>query len=253
MKDPNGVVTGTHFYEATITVAGMHCFATDDPGGNDEFFAVVTAMSVNPQGNGEPEVVTKRFNIVDVHGGDEDGEVGSTVNVDQEIGTIGVAGSGIRIHVALFDHEYGSEEEVQERFTGYFKEAGKAAATALWGAAGWAAAEEALDSKIAKDVFGGLIGWFTGAFSDDPIGEKTYSLTDGDMYRLAQVDNGHFVNYEQSLMASPVLPPGVKYNFPIDGDANPYWLISEGAGDYKVYFRVKVRHSVQPVDPPSSP
>jgi hypothetical protein len=231
----NSTPKGIRRYKAAITLAGVRCFATDDPGGTDEFYMIVTAMSFNADGSGKPEVITKLFPPVEVR-------TNQNIDVNLDVGEIGVSGSGIRIHVLMMDEEHGDPERVQQRVKDYFLEAGEIASTSIYGAAAWAVVKTILDTKIGSDVFGFLTGFFADLLDDDKIGEQTYTVTNGDLHRLAeQDDEGRFPNFASSLKRGP---EGIQYNV---GDT----LIDEGSGTYKVYLRVEPIIRESPVLPPS--
>jgi hypothetical protein len=238
----NGDVTGWTTYEAAVTMAGVKCIATDDPGGVDELYAIVSLISFNEHGDSEAKVVTKQYNIVDTR-------TGNVQYVNNDVGRIGVSGSGIRIHILLMDHESGDHEAVKDRVNGLLVESARDVAYAIWGVVGSAAVDAIIDNKFGRWAVGGLMDLIANIFEDDIIGEMTYTITAGDIKYLCEKANEGFPNFTTSLKHSVDLPQDVTYNFPFQGDTNPDWLIDIGSGTYKAYFRVEPRIIVGPINP----
>lgn len=224
-------------YTVDVQLACIRCFATDDPGGTDEPYVIATLVNLNPMKGEDQHIVTKMFGPFSVRGG-------QTFCKALTIGE-GVipAGTGLRVHIALFDEEGGNHEEVREDVEEYIKEAVKTGAVAVAAAVGVGdvntastVAGDALNSNIGRAITGGLSHLVADIWSDDFLGEKTYIINASDIKK---------VSTQEGLNASLVrgdaeLDPDVVYNFPTD-PRNPAWMFDQ-PGQYRVYLLIKAAY-----------
>jgi hypothetical protein len=234
--DPEVIKT----HQATVQLAAVKCFGTDDPSGTDEPFVIFSIVSVDPtQITTHAGAMSVRTEIVnDISGGRiflDDGRMLTT-------GPIDVTGSGLHIGVAVYDHDLGDPDKISDTIAQAMEEAAKKAAQVFITAA--AAADPKLNGpigdftdysilgvkpfKLIADAITGLLG-----FGDDLVGTHTFQLTEADLLNFAQ---------DPKFRADvDGLPPQDSFNVPTPEDFNASLISSGGsAGSYKVYLRVRV-------------
>ena len=254
------VPTSVTTIQARVTVSAVKCFGTDDPGGTDETFVIISVVNVNPNNVGADTLVTTMR--TEINNNVQAGHViFQARTVGPELGTA-FPSSGLRIHVAIFDHESGDADELRDKIQAVLDEAAKKGAQALAGAA---AADDAslagmpgdvIDFEIAgvkpfKILTGGLASLITGFLKDDLIGEHDFVIPASTMAHWAIVapDNPEkFPNFEASFRTLPdVLGPSVQFNWP--QKVEDEFLFSNGDGSYKIYFTIQPQITTVPVIP----
>lgn len=236
-------------YEASVQVAAVKCFGTEDPSGEDEPYLVVSVISVNPNFKGEDELLTTK--IIRAEGV----RTGDTFGNGQTIGTEKVvAGEGLRIHLALFEHEHGEPEKVREEIEKILKEAVKKGAEALVKAVAGGdvplggTVGEITDNPLVIALTRGLSAAIAPLIADDQIGgEKVLSIKASKLVELAidSSEPGSLDRFKRSLLTT-TSDPDIEFNFPID-HLDRRWLFEGGDGSYKVYVKVTPRKVILPV------
>ncbi|MEZ4869323.1 MAG: hypothetical protein R3C14_48825 [Caldilineaceae bacterium] len=229
---------GSTKYKVYAQIAGIRCYGTDDPGGTDEPYLVATLININPMKGEDQTINTKLF-------GPFQTRAGQTFCKAESLGEGEIpAGTGIRIHMALFDKEGGNHEEVREDVEEYIREAVKTGAVAIATAVGAgdintasSVAGDALNSKPARWITAGLSHAVADIWADDFLGEKVYHITASDIQRLSTSDSLNVRN-------DPGLDPDVVYNFPKDPN-NRAWLFDEEGATYRVYVMVQVSSPIE--------
>jgi hypothetical protein len=226
-------------FAVEVSLAAVKCFGTEDPGGEDEAYAVISLISVNPNFGGVDVLV--KTTRTEIQNGVEAREV---IFKQRTIGEVeAFPGSGIKIHVALFDHESGDANALRDRIQAVLNDAAKKGAQAL------AAAAAAGDPKIAgpvgdvidfeiggvkpfKLLTGGLAQLLTNILADDLIDEHEFFIPAEHIRELA-LDGAKF---NASFRRTPELGNDVQFNWP--RTAAEEVLFSGGGGSYKVYFQI---------------
>lgn len=241
-----------------ITLAAVKCFDTDDPGG-DELYVVLSVTSIDPNYGGVDKLVfTTRTEIHDdVH---DDAVLFEERTLGPEE-PLAFPGSGIRIHVAVYDHEHGDADEIRDPIHTVLDDAARKGAQALAGAAAGGdprmagAAGDITEFEVGgvepfKLLTLGMADLIAKAFSDDLIGEHEYVIPASQIVEWAEQDKdtGALPRYEASFRTSPDLPRRVQFNWPPSPEEEH--MFSGGGGNYKVYFRIQPIIRVEPGAPP---
>jgi hypothetical protein len=226
------------YYKADIDVAGIRCFGTDDPSGEDEPYLIITAVSPAGAFLGGNVVRTWRSQRF------EDVTQGMVFGTDlAAFNDLPIGPKGLYLKLALMDHEHGDEEELRKQI----EEKGSKLAREIMDAAALVAgldiddavSDQALDSEILSTLGDISVGLLTGILKDDKIDEKTWWIP-GDLLKTWADDvnayNDSGVDHNDPAMAV------VKTNFPRDALHDMSWLFSGGGGSYKVFLRVTPRH-----------
>jgi hypothetical protein len=158
-------------------------------------------------------------------------------------------GSGINIHVAVWDHESGNVDDITNEIHQALNDAANEGAQALAGAA------TADDPQMTAGTVGDVTQWevagirpfdvltlgaaklIARAFADDLVNEHTFVVPAGNVVDLA--DPGKFA---ASLRQSPDIDSDVRFNLGDD-------FLFGGNGSYKVYLTVKGVTMTEPVEP----
>ena len=221
-----------------VEIAAVRCFGTDDSDGTDAPYLITTVYAIDPS-QGEKSVKTARI------GPDGIGDVKSIdasrvfAKAQQLANDFAVPGDGeIRIHVELFDHESGDPEDFKTKASQAAQAAVAAGLTALAGAIGLGAA---IVSKVigflgaVGDAIGNVVAKL---FGDDLVGEHDFVVPTDFLQKL--------VTQPGSLDRRSDSIPGITFNFPPlpdfpedESDAGHSWLLTNGKGTYRVFFRIK--------------
>ncbi|MCB0020115.1 MAG: hypothetical protein KDE09_20130, partial [Anaerolineales bacterium] len=250
LNDETGALEAYTYYDVEVKLSAAKCFGTEDPGGTDETFLVMSLISVNPNYGGVDKLVhTMRTEI------DNNVNAGKVFFQQQTIGSLrAFPGSGIKIHMAVFDHEHGDADDLRDKINAILEDAANKAAQALAGAA--AAGDPRLAGAVGdvtefeiggvkpfKILTLGLAGLLADVLADDLVGEHEF-------YVPAQYikDIAEQAPFEASFRRHPdVLGTEVQFNWPRT-DAEEF-LFSGGGGSYKVYFTITPVKSVRPLEP----
>ncbi|AHV95257.1 hypothetical protein [Paenibacillus sabinae] len=240
LDNPNALPQSFTKYKASVTLAAVKCFGTEDPGGlftsaEDEPYVIISIISVNPNFGGTDTLVqTTRTEIL------EHVKAGAVIFENRTIGDISAfPGSGIKIHVAIFDHEHGDANALRNKINNVLEDAARKGSGAL------AAAAAANDPKLAGTVGDitnfevggvkpfniltyGVAGLLTELLADDLIGEHEFYIPAADIVEWSNPEK-----YNSSLRTSPDL---IRFNVPQRPEDE--FLFSGGGGSYKIYFRV---------------
>lgn len=255
-------IGATRTIAAQVELQGVHCFGTEDPGGSDEVFAIISVYSINPNGIGEDKLVsTFRTNIQENVNPGLNILTGYTVSGGN---AVVFSGSGLRIHVLLMEHEYGDPDELKERIqaaleAGARKGAEMLAKQPLAGVGG--AAQDFIDLDIGgfkpfKALLGGVSSVLADWLGDDLIGGHEFVIPAAVFAEWASQRteiNGsvHYPRWEDSFKKSS--PPPNLY-IPINWPrANDEPLFNLGGGTYKVYFKITPVFIEIPVAPNVNP
>jgi hypothetical protein len=220
---------------ATLELAGVRCFGTDDPDGTDKPYLVISVYAHDPS---RPEEAVQTIKI----GPEDIGEISPPQVFAQGRSLVDrpffVPGDGtIRIHVKLFDQENGDPEDIKNKTSTALQVAMAAAITAI-PLIGPPAAVLAKSSGILDsvgDAFGGLLG---DLFGDDLIDQHDF-VVDNQFLSTAR-------DQPETLHRKSDSIPGASYNSPqLKEDGSPEgrsWLFDRGPGKgtYRVFFGFRV-------------
>jgi hypothetical protein len=244
LQDVDGLPEGSKTLETEVRLAAVKCFGTQDSDGSDSTYAVISVATVDPNNSGSNQLVTTwRTRILDnVHAGD-------TIFKGEGIGqpfSGAFPGSGISIHVAIWDHESGNADDIRDKIQEVLQDAAQKGAAALGDAA--AADDPSVSGgtmgKITEFEVGGVKPFrfltlgisdaIAHAVADDLVGEHTYVIPAANLADFADQDK-----FNASVKTSPDLDFDVQFNWP--PTLNDEFLFTDGHGSYKIYFMLKSR------------
>ena len=244
---PAGVGTfpdvGDRFH-VTVTLAGVRCFGTDDPGvilfdpdATDEPFLIASVFTIDPREKDKSSKTT----LIDPDRGVGKGDVfGQNSDLAVDIAVPG--DSDIALNVQLFDRELITDPEKARNAISDAHTAGHVAAvsalTAIIPPAGLIAGAVlavAQATGLLKTFSDGIGSLITSLFSDDHLGTMDLRITN-DFLRKLRDD-------PKSLDRTSNAIGGETYNFPQlpedDSEAGKSWMFRrEGKGTYRPFFRV---------------
>jgi hypothetical protein len=227
-------------FHVTVVLAGVRCWATDDPSGNDEPYIISAVYALDPR-EAEKAVQVQRIGNPGI------GEVdaGRTFAQNQDLAIdFAVPGDGdIRIHFELYDEETVSDPEQAKHLISQEAQAGIAAGVvALTAAFPPAGAIVGGVVAVAKAV--GLLDTFTDAlgsvasiFADDRLGVLDLKVSNEFLATLR--------DSPQNLERKSNAIGGASYNFPQlpedKSEAGMAWFFDEdGRGTYRPFFRIQL-------------
>ncbi|MFJ1459319.1 hypothetical protein [Nocardia sp. N2S4-5] len=237
-------------YTANVAISALKCFGTDDPSGEDEIFAVISLISLNPNFSGSDQLVkTMRTEIREhVHGKD-------VIFKSKTVGTVpSVTGSGFKIHVALYDHENGDPNALRTQIQTFLDDAARKGADLVAGAArsgdqrlagpvGDVTEFEVGGVKPVRLLTFGLAGLLTDWLADDFIAEHEFVVPAAEIISLSDP-----VNFQKSFRQHrESLGTDVQFNWPPADDQEI--LFSGAGGSYKIYFTITVAPMPVPIAP----
>lgn len=229
LRPLDGPITADSRFLARVRVAALRCFGTEDPGGEDEPYIILTLYSFDPTQNAEQQVKSILL-------GPESGVNSSSKNVvfeAREIGEAFVTGRGFRIRADLWEHESGSPEEVRNDVEDKVIAGVRVGLSKLADVIGLGAAGEALAGVFADVVGKGITAAIVGIFGDDHIATIDFPVSGKFLEQVASGDG-----LSKSLItAEPELPKRIFFNFPQD-HREKNWLFEGGGGSYKAYFSI---------------
>jgi hypothetical protein len=231
-------------FHVTVTLAGVRCFGTDDPGfvlvdphATDEPYLITSVFAIDPREKDKSSQTTRIGPVDGVGSGDVFGQ-NSDLAVD-----IAVPGdSDIAMSVQLFDQEaFSNPEKAKQAISDANTAAilgGVAVLTALVPPAGAVAAGVValLKASGLLDAFSDGIGSVIAAlFSDDHLGTIDLRITHQFLETLR--DNPTSLDRKSDAIG------GETYNFPQlpedDSEVGRSWMFrQEGKGTYRPFFRV---------------
>jgi len=232
-------------YKAEVTLAAVHCFGTQDPDGSDSPYVVVSLISVDPNGVGTDQLVSTIHTPIQ-----NDVPAGATILKNITLGQAhAFPGSGLNIHVAVWDHESGNVDDITNEIHQALNDAANEGAQALAGAA--AAGDPQTTAGTVGDVTQfeiagvrpfdvltlGAAKLIAQAFADDLVAEHTFEVPAGNIIDLADP-----AKFAESLSWTSPLDADVRFNLGDD-------FLFGGNGSYKVYLTVKGITINEPVDP----
>lgn len=260
-NDPLATPSGVRKVLAKVRLAAVKCIGTEDPGGSDETYAIVSVINLDPNlaGQGDKLVTTERTEIInDVHAGDT---ILKSRAITKESG-VGFPGSGIKIHVALFDHESGDADDIKARVQAFLEDASKKAVDALASAEAADGAELAgpigdfMDFEVGgvkpfKIITLGLADMISRLLSDDLIGEHEF-VVPASVFTEWSVpspdDPNKLPAWEASFRKIPgFLENDVQFNWPQRTEDE--FLFGLGGGSYKVYLEITPQIILDPIVP----
>lgn len=243
--DPDvGGVEATTTYEVDLYLSGIKCFGTQDIG-DDETFAVISLVSVDPNGTADKQSVTVRTPI------QERVRPNKFLFKMLHIGTVPLTGSGMRIAISVWDHESGDADEIRDKIAEVIRDSTKRAASALAGAA--AAGDPSVTAGAVGDVtefeVGGvkpfhiitlkLAELLANALGDDLIDEHEFFIPAANIKNLADNFTPRPNNGDWDF--------DVQVNWPPKAENDK--LLTDGAGTYKAFFSIVVSKKVTPIIP----
>jgi len=252
LTDLNGTPNAETSYITTVTLAAVKCFGTQDADHSDSTYLVISVFAIDPNHKGsDTTAATIRTAIVDhVHEGDVPFKAQTLADVPLPVG------SGLVIHVSVWDHESGNADDIRDRIASSIEDAVKKGAAAL----GSAAAAD--DPQISGGTIGkitdfevggvkpfhvltlGLASLIANAVADDLVGEKIFNIPAGNIALLSDP-----ATFNQSVRRDPDLPFDVQLNWPPTFDDEKDFVFTDGHGTYKVYFLIKTAKVTTPLTP----
>lgn len=223
---------------ATIEIAAVRCFATDDPSGTDEAYLITTVYAMDPV-QGDRAIFTKKIGPTDVSS--DSGQNTFFHGERLDAGAFFVAGDGgVNVHVAVFDEESGDTSDLELAASRVAANAHRAGLVALAtiplvGLAAAPIAYAASEASGLSDKVGQTAaGWIRDAFGDDLVGQRTFVI-DADFLRRLKAGQ------VQDRTSDSI--PNVKYNYPEIGEDDS-WLLTRGSGTgaYRVFFRIRTQN-----------
>jgi hypothetical protein len=233
-------------FHVSVTLAGVRCFGTDDPGfvlidpdATDEPFLITTVFAVDPREKDKSTVTTRigPEGVGEVAKGDVFGQ-----NRDLVVDIAVPGDSDIAVNVELFDQELITNPEkaakaISDAHTALLL-AGVATLTAFVPPAGAvaAAAVAVLKASGLLDEFSDGIGSvIANSFADDHLGSVNLRISNTFLKTLR--DNPRSLDRTSDAIG------GETYNFPQlpedDSEAGRSWMFrEEGKGTYRPFFRV---------------
>lgn len=244
------VPTAETSFTAGVTLSAIKCFGTQD-NGPDETYAVISIISVNPNRGGADTL----FKIIRTEI-QENVKPGDVLFKMHTIGDAIPAGSGIAVHIAIWDHESGDADDITKKIAAVIEDATNKAASAL--AAGATASDPSVSAgtigKITDFEVGGvkpfhiltlgLASLISHALADDLIQEHLFFIPAANIVAFANQDI-----FSASIRQSPELPFDVLYNWPPTVDDEKDFLFTDGHGTYKVYLTIQGGAAVHVVLP----
>lgn len=227
--------------EVEVSLAAIGCFGTQDAG-DDETFAVITLYSIDPNRSGGNQVV--RTFRTPVQPGVKPGD---SLFKSTPIGTIQPVGTGIGIHVAVWDHESGDADEIEKTIAAVIRDSVGKAATALGSAA--SADDASTSGGVIGDITSfevggikpfevltlGLAGLIADGLADDLVGERHFIIPAANLVGFADQ-----ATLTASIRRPPDLDGDIQFNWPTP-EIEPRMLITDGDGTYKAYFLIRSR------------
>lgn len=240
-------------FAATVTLSAIHCFGTQDKDGSDSAYAVISVFAINPNHAGSdqlarPTILTEI--VENVHAGD-------TILKMRTLGDLIPAGSGIQIHVAIWDHESGNANDIRDKIQAAVEDAVNKGASALGSAAqaddpavsGGTAAKltdfEVLGVKPFHFLTLGIAKVIGEALADDLIGEQSFFIPAANIVNFA--DQTKLDASIRSRSDLSELPFDVQVNWPPTRGEEV--VFTDGQGTYKAYFLIQGGSFTRPTLP----
>ena len=230
---PTATIT-SHF--TNVTISGLRCFSAQDVE-TDELHAIASLISVHPKAN--QLVKTIRLPRVNVHSR-------QTVYENFNLGDVQVVGSGIMVHISLWDHESGDVDDIQKQVQAVLEEMVKQAQKAI------VTAIAADDPSVTAGTVGSVTDWDIAGFkpikiatlglatliaeglADDLLGEVSYFVpTENLINFVAGTDS-----YNNSLRTNEFLAFDAKCNWP-PLEAQVKAFDRKPPGLYKAWLRLR--------------
>lgn len=254
-QDFDKVPVGSRRIAAHITLAGIRCFGTAGAG-SDELYAIISVTNINPNYSGTDQLVTTMR--TPIQEGVQPGSVAfRAITVTGPVaagapgGAIGFPGTGLRIHVALFEHDNGDPDKLRDDIQAALEDAARKGSAALAGAAAsgdqslGGAAQDFVNLNIGgfkpfKWALGAVSNVLAGVLGDDLIGEYEFVVPAAvfqDWCEEQVVDeNGlHFPRLDASMRWPAELSGGIGVNWPKEDEEH---IFDGEDSSYKVYFQI---------------
>lgn len=223
-------------YLATIDIAAIRCFGTEDPGGGDEPYLVAAVYGI------DPFVKEHAIQTSEIHFTKDDESIGAgavfALGHQLTSTPIFIPGDGnIQVNISLWDEEVARPSALRDKWTGTVTAAILTGLTLLNPAVGGGAAALETAKGVVSDASRQLInivGDFLG-IADDHIATHEFPITADFLKRL-------IANGAGMPRTSPSIP-GIKYNFPelpeTEDPAGHSWLFEGGGGSYRIFLSVR--------------
>jgi hypothetical protein len=224
-------------YVATIDIAAIRCFGTEDPSGGDEPYLVAAVYGI------DPFVKERAIQTNEIHFTTDDTESireGAVFALGHQLtpAPIFIPGDGnIQVNISLWDEEVAQPSALRDKWTGTVTAAILAGLTLLNPVVGGGAAALETAKGVVSDASRQLInvvGEFVG-IADDHIATHEFPITADFLKRL-------IAHGEGMPRTSPSIP-GIKYNFPelpeTQDQAGHSWLFEGGGGSYRIFLSVR--------------
>ena len=227
-------------FHVTVRLAGVRCWATDDPSGNDEPYIISSVYALDPR---EAEKAAQTTRIGNPGVGEVDAGRVFAQNQDLAI-DFAVPGDGdIRIHFELYDEETVSDPEKAKQLISKEAQAGiatgvvalTAANPLVGGVAGGVVALAKASGLL--DAFTDALGSVANIFADDRLGILDLRVPNEFLAKLR--------DDPQSLDKKSDAIGGATYNFPQlpedKSEAGQSWFFDEdGRGTYRPFFWIQL-------------
>jgi len=231
------------YYLADITLSGIRCYGTQD-NGPDETFAIISLISVNPNHSGGDKLTKTILTPVA-----ENVTVPATLFKMMTLDSLVPVGSGIIIHVSIWDRESGNADDIAKQVSKVIEDAVQKSAAAL-SAAALSAGAASSDPNVSGGIIGKITDFEVGgikpfhiltlgigklignALADDLIGENSFFIPAANIVELSDP-----ATFQSSIRKTPDLPFDVQVNWPPKPEQEP--LFTDGHGTYKAFFLIK--------------
>lgn len=238
LTDISGSPSGETQFIADVTLSALKCFGTQD-NGPDETYAIISLFSINPNHSGSDKLAQTILTEIQENVHPQD-----TIFKMRTLGNIVPVGTGIGIHIAIWDHESGDANDIRDKIAAVIEDGTNKAAAAVAGAA--AADDPSVSAgtvgKVTDFEVGGIKPFhlltlgiarlISHALADDLIGEQVFFIPAANI-----VDFADQTKFDASIRKSPDLPFDVQLNWPPRPEDEP--LFTDGKGTYKAYFLIK--------------
>jgi Tachylectin len=226
-------------FHVTVRLAGVRCWATDDPSGNDEPYIISAVYALDPR---EPEKAAQITRIGNPGIGEVDAGRVFAQNQDLAI-DFAVPGDGdIRIHFELYDEETVSDPEKAKQLISKEVQdgiaAGVGALTVAYPPVGLIVGGVVVAAKAVGllDDLTDAIGSVANIFADDRLGVLDLRVSNEFLVKLR--------DDPQSLDRKSDAIGGATYNFPQlpedKSEAGKSWFFDEdGKGTYRPFFWIQ--------------
>jgi hypothetical protein len=219
-------------YLATIDIAAIKCFGTDDPSGTDEPYIVAAVYGIDPL------VKEHAVQTNEIHFGSVEERAVFALGHQLTPQPIFIPGDGnIQVNLSLWDEEAARPSALKDKWTQTVTAAMIAGLTLLNPAVGAGAAALEAAKGVVTDASHELIAAVSDflGISDDHIATHEFPIS-ADFLRRLIADGAGLPRTSPSI-------PGIRYNFPelpeTEDPVGHSWLFEGGGGSYRIFLSVR--------------